>query len=115
MKDTDAAPKREIPRGAVTSSNIMTVGFDADTDTLAVEFKSGHIYHHSGVPSELVERFLNADSKGRFYADNVRGKFKSELMTGVCPACHDIGWVGTECGDCGTKKYHEIARGLKES
>ncbi len=111
---TDTEPKPEIPREPVASSNIDSTGYDPASETLAVQFRRGHVYHHSGVPPDLVERFAAAESKGRFYSEHIRGKFKSELMTGVCPACLDIGWVGRMCDDCGTKKYAEIARGRQE-
>lgn len=111
---TDTAPKHEIPREPVASSNIASIGYDAPTETLAVEFQRGHVYHYAGVSVAFLDRFKTADSLGRFYAEHIRGKFESELMTGVCPACLDIGWVGRDCVDCGTRKYAEIARGVKE-
>ena len=108
------APRPEIARGAVTSSNIAAVGYDADSQTLAVEFKHGHVYHHLGVPASVVDDFDQAESKGRFYAANIKGKFKSEMMTGVCPSCGDTGWIGRECVDCGTRDYAEIDRGHRD-
>lgn len=114
MSDTEVVPKREIPRGPVTSSNIVSIGYDSTTTQLAVEFKSGHVYHYSGVTMELALEFGYAESKGRFYAEHVRGKFTSELMTGICPACNDIGWVNTKCEDCGTRQYAVIDREHRE-
>jgi hypothetical protein len=111
---TDTAPKWEIPREPVVSSNIASIGYDAPTETLAVQFQRGHIYHYAGVSVEFLDRFKTADSMGRFYSEHIRGKFDSELMTGVCPACHDIGWVNRTCEDCGVKKYAEIDRIRRE-
>jgi hypothetical protein len=109
-----AAPKREIPRTAVTSSNIVSVGYDAATQQLAVEFKTGLVYHYADVPASVADDFEQAESKGKFYVANVKGKFKSELMTGVCPACGDIGWVNVLCTDCGSRHYAEIERTHRE-
>jgi hypothetical protein len=111
MRVTERVPKPEIPREAVESSNIVSLGYDSGTAQLAVEFKSGHVYHYNGVPLDLALSLGIAESKGRFYAAHVRGKFTSELMTGICPACHDIGWVDVLCVDCGTRVYAEIDRG----
>lgn len=110
MNATEGVPKLEIPRGAVTSSNIVSIGYHAPTQELAVEFKSGHVYHHKGVPASLVDDLDQAESKGRFYAANIKGKFKSELMTGICPKCNDLGWVNRTCEDCGTAKYAPLDR-----
>ncbi len=64
----------------VTSSNIRAIGYDADSQTLAVQFASG-LYHYSGVPSE-IDRALQAaeaagESLGRFFAAQIRNRFPS--------------------------------------
>lgn len=110
MRGEKGVPKREIPREAVESSNIVSIGYDGRAEQLAVEFKSGHIYHYSGVSMDVALSMGVATSKGRFFAANIKGKFPSELMTGICPACHDIGWVNVTCTDCGTRVYAEIDR-----
>jgi len=106
--DTSQVPRREIPRGAVTSSNIASIGYNAPTQQLAVEFKSGAIFHYDGVLLEVAQRFDEATSKGRFFITDIKGRYRAERMTGKCPACGDVGWVARMCADCGTKTYARL-------
>lgn len=96
----------KIPMTTVQSSNIHAVGYDGPTRTLAVHFRSGDIWHFPGVEPDLAQRFIGAESKGKFFYANIKGKFSTALkMTGECPACGDRGWIGDECADCGTQRY----------
>lgn len=92
------------------SSNITGIGYDVERQVLAVTFKSGDLWHYGGVPFELAEQFHAAESKGRFYAANIKSKFSAEKMTGPCPNCGDKGRVGTTCTDCGTALYEKEHR-----
>lgn len=57
----------------VESSNIAAVGH---TDgTLTVQFKSGAIYDYADVPSEVFEEFVSADSVGRYFNQNLVGRY----------------------------------------
>ena len=57
---------------AVSSSNIETVGFDPDTQTLAIAFRSGTEYHYYNVPSNVFEELKSASSPGQYFATYVR-------------------------------------------
>lgn len=96
----------KIPMTPVKSSNIAEFGYSVERQTLAVKFGSGDVWHYPGVPFDLAEKFSEAESKGKFYYQNIKGKFEAaEKMTGKCPACRDIGWIGEKCEDCGTQRY----------
>jgi hypothetical protein len=58
----------------VSSSCIRAVGYDGST--LRVEFHSGRVYDHPGVPYHHFERLLNASSKGAYYNQYIRGKYR---------------------------------------
>ena len=58
----------------VDSSAIRAVGYDGST--LAVEFHSGRIYDHPNVPYSVFENLLHAPSKGAYYNQNIRGRYK---------------------------------------
>lgn len=63
----------------VESSNVESVGYVPDTRVLSVKFRGRPtIYRYQGVPPEIVEQFMNADSKGRFMRLAVIGKFTVE-------------------------------------
>lgn len=57
----------------VTSSNVKAIGYD--NGALFVEFHGSGTYRYDKVPRELFDEFLAAESAGRFFAANVRGKF----------------------------------------
>jgi hypothetical protein len=58
----------------VSSSAIRAVGYDGHT--LTVEFHSGRIYDHPGVPYDVYVAFMHASSKGAFYNRHIRGRYR---------------------------------------
>lgn len=61
-----------MEREPVVSSNIASIGYDEATETLEVEFTSGGTYSYSSVPQSTYQAFLEASSKGAFFAANIR-------------------------------------------
>jgi hypothetical protein len=64
-----------MERVSLESTSLKSVAYDEETLTLEVEFVEGGIYQYSGVPLELYEELINAESKGRFYVGNIRNAF----------------------------------------
>lgn len=62
-------------RQPVKSSNLKSVGFE--NGTLEVEFGNGSIWQYQGVPAEVYNAMLAADSVGSYFAKNVRGTYES--------------------------------------
>ena len=58
----------------VNSTAIRAVGYDGHT--LAVEFHSGRIYNHPGVPPSVYEAFMDAESMGAYYNRHIRGRYR---------------------------------------
>lgn len=65
------------------SSNIKGLSYDDMNNSLVVEFKNGGKYLYEDVPIELYESFVKADSVGKFFFANVRGKYKFQKLTGL--------------------------------
>lgn len=66
-----------IAMSGVKSSQIESIGHDAATNTLAVKFKgSGGTYHYEGVTAKDFTTLNAAESVGKHFGANVRGKFK---------------------------------------
>jgi hypothetical protein len=63
---------RSISRIPVTSSALRSVGFDAGSSTLEIEFVSGAVYQYFDVPRSVYLEFLAAPSKGRFFNADIR-------------------------------------------
>jgi hypothetical protein len=60
------------------SSNIKSAGYDPATDTLEVEFANGSIYTYSDVSPAVYEAMIGAESPGKYFAANIRGKYPTE-------------------------------------
>lgn len=66
----------DIAMTPVQSSQIEAIGHDAATSTLRVKFKgSGSTYDYAGVPADVHGKFLKAESIGKFFGAQVKGKF----------------------------------------
>ena len=58
----------------VNSSAISAVGYDGYT--LTVEFHSGRVYDHPGVPASIWHGLMNASSIGAYYNRYIRGRYR---------------------------------------
>lgn len=61
-----------IPLTPVTSSQISAIGHDHETSTLAIQFKSGGLYHYANVTHEEYIAFASAESVGSFFYRNIK-------------------------------------------
>lgn len=65
----------------VQSSNLKAIGYDHATQTMAVQFLNGNIYHYEAVPQSVYDNLMADESKGSFFSKFVRGKFDSYIWT----------------------------------
>lgn len=63
MRDDVKHP--EIPLTAVASKAVSHIGYDADSQTLAVRFSKGTTYHYANVPASLHHELAQAKSIGK--------------------------------------------------
>lgn len=63
-------------RQAVTSSNIASIGYDADSKTLEIEFLNGGVYQYFDVPQHIYDGIMSADSHGQYLAQNIKGAYR---------------------------------------
>ena len=61
----------------VDSSSLRSVGYDAATLTLEVEFRNGSVYRYLDVPTGLWTSFRRAPSMGKFFQEHVRDQFET--------------------------------------
>jgi lysyl-tRNA synthetase class 2 len=59
----------------VDSEAIREVSYDAERAKLFVTFVDGDRYVYVGVPGEVHRSFLEADSKGQFFAYEIRDQY----------------------------------------
>lgn len=63
------------------SSTIRDHRYDPETRTLSIWFvSSGRRYDYYEVPPEVYEAFTRALSKGRWFNQNIRDRYRSEWM-----------------------------------
>lgn len=67
-----------MKRTPVESSNISSIGYS--NKTLEVEFNSGSVYQYEDVPISLWVNFMQAKSHGKFFHNNVKGKYAYERV-----------------------------------
>lgn len=70
-----------MERTPVESSQIRSIGYDAEKLTLEIEFKgSSTLYRYFDVPPEKFKELLDTQlqSIGKYFGQHIRGKFKFE-------------------------------------
>jgi uncharacterized protein len=63
-------------RQAVTSSNIASIGYEANSQTLEIEFLNGGVYQYFDVPQNVYDELMNADSHGQYLNQNIKGYYR---------------------------------------
>lgn len=65
-----------MTRQPVKSGIISSLGYDSKSSTLEVEFKSGDVWQYEGVELQQWNSLLMAASIGKYFLENIKGKFK---------------------------------------
>lgn len=60
----------------VNSSNLSKVRYEDRTGTLEIEFQGGRIYQYFDVPKQIYESLLTAESKGKFFQQQIKGHYR---------------------------------------
>lgn len=65
-----------MERQSVSSSNVASVGYEEDTQTLEIEFHNGSVYQYYDVPKNVYEALMSATSVGSYLASNIKGQYR---------------------------------------
>jgi hypothetical protein len=65
----------QMEREPVSSSTILSIGYESGSQTLEVEFKHGGIYQYYNVPETVYQQFMESTSKGQFHHTYIRNAF----------------------------------------
>lgn len=65
----------------VKSSNISAIGYDANSQTMEIEFRGGGVYRYSGIPPALHRALFTSPSKGKFFADFIKPRYDAVCLT----------------------------------
>jgi hypothetical protein len=74
--DSGVATAQPIPRAAVTSSAMKSVGYGEDREVLAIEFPNRSVYEYQDVPRSVYQELIAAESKGRYFQQHIRNVYK---------------------------------------
>lgn len=59
----------------VSSSTVISIGYDRRTETLEIEFGSGRVYQYYGVPDNLHREIMQTPSKGKFFNIYIKNRY----------------------------------------
>lgn len=62
------------------SSTIASYGYHAATQTLAIQFKNGGLYHYHDVPQPAFAGLADAKSPGQYVHQEIKGKFQHSAV-----------------------------------
>ncbi|MGH7283496.1 MAG: KTSC domain-containing protein [Polyangiaceae bacterium] len=65
-----------MKREALASKMMISAGYDSETRTLEIEFARGRVYEYYDVPRAIFDHLVKADSKGKFFATWIEGRYK---------------------------------------
>ena len=65
-----------MKRNPVTSSIVVSVGYDAKSLTLEMEIHGGSVYQYFDVPEFEFQSLMQADSHGKYFNANIRDHYR---------------------------------------
>ena len=64
-----------VRRTPVSSSNLVSVGYDAASETLEMEFHGARLYQYAGFPQHEYDAFMSASSLGSHFYHHIRDRY----------------------------------------
>lgn len=68
-----------LHRKPVSSSNLVSVGYEPDTSTLEIEFHNG-LYEYYNVPQSIYNGLMGAPSKGSYFHQKIKDVFNFKKL-----------------------------------
>ena len=65
-----------MKRENVSSSNLASVGYDAENQILEIEFNHGGVYQYYDVPQDEYDSLMSASSHGSYFYHNIRDNYE---------------------------------------
>ena len=64
----------------IDSKMLASVAYDPEKQILYLRFRTGDVYRYFDLPAEDYRKFLNAESRGKYFLANIRDQFRYERM-----------------------------------
>jgi hypothetical protein len=77
-----------LPLHSVTleSSALAKVAYDNQRAIFQVEFRDGAVYQYLGVPGDIYQALLQANSKGDYFNRHIRSSFPHQILPAAIAA-----------------------------
>ncbi len=72
-----------MQRVVVESTTVGAAAHDAQTAVLELQFRNGAVYQYFLVPRPVYRDLLRAPSKGRYFHQNIRGRYPYRRIQGA--------------------------------
>lgn len=69
-----------LQRKRVSSSELFSVGYDAENSVLEIELLNGSIYQYRGVARMIYEELMSSSTKSRYYSRYIKSSFSYEKI-----------------------------------
>jgi len=64
-----------MERQHVRSSDLRSVGYDKESQTLEIEFNSGGVYQYFNVSESVFNALMSAPSHGKYFHSHINKKY----------------------------------------
>ena len=65
-----------MERQPISSSNILSAGYDPAAQILEIEFKNNAVWQYPNFPEYMWYEFLGAPSQGKYFSANILPRYK---------------------------------------
>ena len=67
-------------RKNISSSDISSIGFEPQSQTLEIEFKSGGIFQYFEVSENIYNTLVNSISIGKYFNQYIKGQYNYKKL-----------------------------------
>ncbi len=69
-----------LERSPVKSRILRSVGYDASTKILEIEFQTGIVYQYLKVPPKVHADLMHSEEPGKYFSEKVRTRFQAKQV-----------------------------------
>jgi hypothetical protein len=69
-----------VERQPVKSVILRSVGYDAGTKILEIEFQNGLVYQFLEVPPKVCKDLMSSGAIGKYFSEKIRPKFQTKQV-----------------------------------
>jgi hypothetical protein len=68
-------------RQQVQSTALQSIGYDAQTHTLELEFRdNGGVWQYFNFTPAMLKKFVGSESLGNFFVTRIKGKYREQKV-----------------------------------